>query len=172
MTLDNFLTLAPVNSAATLHCPEHFIDQAQRWFTLAITNNFTRGRKSLYVIACCHYIACRIDYANRLLGRPPDQLFHFTPDVPENSDCFPAVRAIESEISSLINDQSSSAIVKEPTLSLKAFSRTTLTILTTSTTTGKFRAPSLTTRKSISKPGNVSGPSSIKTGPAIRRSRG
>ncbi|KAA8896022.1 cyclin-like protein [Sphaerosporella brunnea] len=53
--------------AVILHCPEHFIDQAQRWFTLAITNNFTRGRKSQYVIACCLYIACRMERSSHML---------------------------------------------------------------------------------------------------------
>jgi transcription factor IIIB subunit 2 len=53
--------------AAILNCPEHYVDQAQRWFTLAVTNNFTKGRKSQYVVACCLYIACRMEKSSHML---------------------------------------------------------------------------------------------------------
>jgi transcription factor IIIB subunit 2 len=53
--------------AAILNCPDHYVDQAQRWFTLAVTNNFTKGRKSQYVVACCLYIACRMEKSSHML---------------------------------------------------------------------------------------------------------
>ncbi|KAF8540413.1 cyclin-like protein [Trichophaea hybrida] len=53
--------------AAVLNCPDHFSDAAQRWYTLAITNNFTHGRKAQYVVACCLYIVCRLEKSSHML---------------------------------------------------------------------------------------------------------
>jgi transcription factor IIIB subunit 2 len=53
--------------ASILNCPDHYVDQAQRWYTLAVTNNFTKGRKSRYVVACCLYIACRMEKSSHML---------------------------------------------------------------------------------------------------------
>ena len=50
-----------------LHCPDHFSDAAQRWYTLAFTNNFTKGRKAQYVVACCLYIVCRLEKSSHML---------------------------------------------------------------------------------------------------------
>ncbi|KAJ9111562.1 hypothetical protein QFC20_002537 [Naganishia adeliensis] len=49
-------------------------DAASRWFNLAVTYEFTKGRKQQYVIAACLYIACRkakndvmlIDFSDKL----------------------------------------------------------------------------------------------------------
>ncbi|TGZ84785.1 BRF1-domain-containing protein [Ascodesmis nigricans] len=53
--------------AAVLNCPDFYTEAAQRWFTLAVTNNFTKGRKSRYVTACCLYIACRMEKSSHML---------------------------------------------------------------------------------------------------------
>lgn len=53
--------------AAVLNCPDYFAEAAQRWYTLAVTNNFTKGRKSQYVVACCLYIACRQEKSSHML---------------------------------------------------------------------------------------------------------
>jgi transcription factor IIIB subunit 2 len=50
-----------------LNCPEYYAETAQRWYTLAITNNFTKGRKAQYVVACCLYIACRLEKSSHML---------------------------------------------------------------------------------------------------------
>jgi transcription factor IIIB subunit 2 len=49
-------------------------DTAARWYNLAVTQGFTKGRKANYVIAACLYIACRkaknpamlIDFSDKL----------------------------------------------------------------------------------------------------------
>ncbi|TGZ84133.1 BRF1-domain-containing protein [Ascodesmis nigricans] len=53
--------------AAVLNCPDFYAEAAQRWFTLAVTNNFTKGRKARYVTACCLYIACRMEKSSHML---------------------------------------------------------------------------------------------------------
>ncbi|PUU74970.1 hypothetical protein B9Z19DRAFT_1103203 [Tuber borchii] len=50
-----------VQLAGAINCPEHFADHAQRWFTLSVTYNFNRGRKTQFVVACCLYIVCRFE---------------------------------------------------------------------------------------------------------------
>ncbi|CUS07719.1 unnamed protein product [Tuber aestivum] len=50
-----------VQLAGAVNCPEHFADHAQRWFTLSVTHNFNRGRKTQFVVACCLYIVCRLE---------------------------------------------------------------------------------------------------------------
>ncbi|KAJ2331284.1 transcription factor TFIIIB subunit brf1, partial [Coemansia sp. RSA 2673] len=42
--------------ATPMGLSEHYVDSAQRYFTLALNLNFTRGRKSSYVAAACLYI--------------------------------------------------------------------------------------------------------------------
>ncbi|KAI5819325.1 cyclin-like protein [Pyronema omphalodes] len=56
-----------VQLAAVLNCPDHFVEQAQRYYTLALTNNFTKGRKSQYVVACALYISCRVNKSSHML---------------------------------------------------------------------------------------------------------
>ncbi|KAH0608256.1 uncharacterized protein H6S33_002308 [Morchella sextelata] len=56
-----------VQLAEALKCPSHYVDTAQRWFTLAVTNNFTKGRKTQYVIASCLYISCRNEKSSHML---------------------------------------------------------------------------------------------------------
>ncbi|KAJ3249053.1 transcription factor TFIIIB subunit brf1 [Chytriomyces hyalinus] len=43
------------------------IEQAQRYFNLAIVQNFTKGRKSNSVAAACLYIICRIEKTSHML---------------------------------------------------------------------------------------------------------
>jgi transcription factor IIIB subunit 2 len=38
---------------------DSFVDQAVQWYKLALTHNFTQGRKQGHVIAACLYIVCR-----------------------------------------------------------------------------------------------------------------
>ncbi|KAG0131303.1 cyclin-like protein [Tuber indicum] len=56
-----------VELAGAVNCPEHFADHAQRWFTLSVTHNFNRGRKTQFVIACCLYIVCRLEKSSHML---------------------------------------------------------------------------------------------------------
>ncbi|KAL7275085.1 transcription factor TFIIIB subunit brf1 [Rhizina undulata] len=56
-----------IQLGSALHCPEHFADAAQRWFTLAVTNNFTKGRRTQYVVACCLYVVCRQNKSSHML---------------------------------------------------------------------------------------------------------
>ncbi|KAJ2515221.1 transcription factor TFIIIB subunit brf1 [Coemansia sp. RSA 1939] len=53
--------------ATALNLSEHYIDSAQRYFTLALNQNFSRGRRSLYVSAACLYIVCRIEKNSQML---------------------------------------------------------------------------------------------------------
>ena len=36
-------------------------------YTLAVSNNFTKGRKAQYVVACCLYISCRMEKSSHML---------------------------------------------------------------------------------------------------------
>ncbi|PWW76852.1 BRF1-domain-containing protein [Tuber magnatum] len=56
-----------VQLAGAVNCPEHFADHAQRWFTLSVTHNFNRGRKTQFVVACCLYIVCRLEKSSHML---------------------------------------------------------------------------------------------------------
>ncbi|RPA89870.1 cyclin-like protein [Choiromyces venosus 120613-1] len=56
-----------VELAGAVNCPEHFSDHAQRWFTLSVTHNFNRGRKTQFVVACCLYIVCRLEKSSHML---------------------------------------------------------------------------------------------------------
>ena len=42
-------------------------DSALRFYTLALNNNFTRGRRVLYVVAACVYIVCRLEKKEQML---------------------------------------------------------------------------------------------------------
>ncbi|KAK6509845.1 transcription factor TFIIIB subunit brf1 [Arthrobotrys musiformis] len=52
-------------SALTVH--DRFVETAARYFTLAVTHNFIQGRKTQHVVACCLYIACRLDKSAHML---------------------------------------------------------------------------------------------------------
>ncbi|KAJ2473017.1 transcription factor TFIIIB subunit brf1 [Coemansia sp. RSA 2322] len=53
--------------ATPMGLSEHYVDSAQRYFTLALNLNFTRGRKSSYVAAACLYIVCRMEKNSQML---------------------------------------------------------------------------------------------------------
>ncbi|KAG0266606.1 transcription factor TFIIIB subunit brf1 [Mortierella polycephala] len=53
--------------AVALKLNEHHAEVAQRYFNLAITNNFIQGRRSEHVVACCLYIVCRIEKTTHML---------------------------------------------------------------------------------------------------------
>jgi transcription initiation factor TFIIIB Brf1 subunit/transcription initiation factor TFIIB len=53
--------------AVALKLNEHHADVAQRYFNLAITNNFIQGRRSEHVVACCLYIVCRMEKTTHML---------------------------------------------------------------------------------------------------------
>lgn len=65
-----------------LSLAERVCDSAQRTYTLAVANQFTRGRRTEYVAAACLYVACRlektthmlIDFSDFLHVRPPFSL--------------------------------------------------------------------------------------------------
>lgn len=45
--------------AAALRISEAVSDSGERFYALAVQNEFIRGRKSVYVVAACLYAACR-----------------------------------------------------------------------------------------------------------------
>ncbi|KAF9164029.1 transcription factor TFIIIB subunit brf1 [Mortierella sp. AD010] len=53
--------------AVALKLNENHAEAAQRYFNLAITNNFIQGRRSEHVVACCLYIVCRIEKTTHML---------------------------------------------------------------------------------------------------------
>ncbi|KAJ2721760.1 transcription factor TFIIIB subunit brf1 [Coemansia sp. Benny D115] len=53
--------------ATALSLSEHLVDTAQRYFTLALNLNFTRGRRSIYVSTACLYAACRHEKGSQML---------------------------------------------------------------------------------------------------------
>lgn len=53
--------------ATALGLSEHYIDSAQRYFTLALNHGFTRGRRSVYVASACLYIVCRMEKNSQML---------------------------------------------------------------------------------------------------------
>ena len=53
--------------AAALSIPESYTEPASRWFTLALTNGFTHGRRTQYVVACCLYAICRKEKSSHML---------------------------------------------------------------------------------------------------------
>jgi transcription initiation factor TFIIIB Brf1 subunit/transcription initiation factor TFIIB len=56
-----------VRLASVLQCPEYYAETAARTFTLALSYNFTKGRKTQYVIACCLYMTCRQEKSSHML---------------------------------------------------------------------------------------------------------
>ncbi|KAK4055952.1 transcription factor TFIIIB subunit brf1 [Microbotryomycetes sp. JL221] len=53
--------------AYALRLPERLSDAALRYFNLAVNMNFTRGRRTMYVVAACLYCACRMDKTHHML---------------------------------------------------------------------------------------------------------
>ncbi|KAF3923203.1 hypothetical protein ABW20_dc0109915 [Dactylellina cionopaga] len=53
--------------ASALSVHDRFVETASRYFTLAVTHNFIQGRKTQHVVACCLYIACRLDKSAHML---------------------------------------------------------------------------------------------------------
>ncbi|KAK6531677.1 transcription factor TFIIIB subunit brf1 [Orbilia ellipsospora] len=53
--------------ASALSVHDRFVETAARYFTLAVTHNFIQGRKTQHVVACCLYIACRLDKSAHML---------------------------------------------------------------------------------------------------------
>ncbi|QRV81271.1 transcription initiation factor IIB [Ceratobasidium sp. AG-Ba] len=53
--------------ASALHLSENISDMAQRYYNLAISHRFIKGRKSEYVAAVCLYIACRSSKTRHML---------------------------------------------------------------------------------------------------------
>lgn len=57
-----------VNALANaMRLPERLAEQGVRYFTLAVANNFIRGRRSQYVVATCLYIVCRFEKTSHML---------------------------------------------------------------------------------------------------------
>ncbi|KAK7207294.1 Brf1-like TBP-binding domain-containing protein [Myxozyma melibiosi] len=56
-----------MNLANFLSLPEFVGDAANRWFQLAVTQNFVQGRRSQYVVAACLYVACRQQQTTHML---------------------------------------------------------------------------------------------------------
>ncbi|KAK9898175.1 BRF1-domain-containing protein [Cystobasidium minutum MCA 4210] len=50
-----------------LKLPDRFTDQAQRFYSLALNNNFVRGRRTNYVVSACLYIVCRMEKTSHML---------------------------------------------------------------------------------------------------------
>jgi len=53
--------------ATALRLSDHLMEAAQRYFNLAITNNFIQGRKTQLVVAACLYIVCRTERTSHML---------------------------------------------------------------------------------------------------------
>ncbi|KAH7333923.1 cyclin-like protein [Rhizoctonia solani] len=53
--------------SSALHLGEHIVEKAQRYYNLAISHRFIKGRKSEYVAAVCLYIACRTSGTRHML---------------------------------------------------------------------------------------------------------
>lgn len=68
--------------ANSLRLSEHYVSMAERYYNLALTHKFTRGRKVSHVAAACMYIACRyektshmlIDFSDALQVLPPSSI--------------------------------------------------------------------------------------------------
>ncbi|KAJ8101811.1 Brf1-like TBP-binding domain-containing protein [Lipomyces tetrasporus] len=56
-----------MNLAHALKLPEFIGEAANRWFQLAVTQNFVQGRRSQYVVAACLYVACRQQETTHML---------------------------------------------------------------------------------------------------------
>ncbi|KAJ3085738.1 transcription factor TFIIIB subunit brf1 [Quaeritorhiza haematococci] len=55
------------NLASSLRINQRHIDAAQRYFNLAVSNNFTKGRRSMHVVAACLYAVCRLEKTSHML---------------------------------------------------------------------------------------------------------
>ena len=53
--------------AVALKISEATSETGERFFNLAVTNEFIRGRKSTYVVASCLYAACRMKKDSHML---------------------------------------------------------------------------------------------------------
>ncbi|CAE7159831.1 unnamed protein product [Rhizoctonia solani] len=53
--------------SSALHLGEHIMEKAQRYYNLAISHRFIKGRRSEYVAAVCLYIACRTSGTRHML---------------------------------------------------------------------------------------------------------
>ncbi|KAL1925245.1 uncharacterized protein VTP21DRAFT_128 [Calcarisporiella thermophila] len=56
-----------VELATALRLPERYQESAQRYFNLAVSNNFTKGRRMQNVIAVCLYTVCRMEKSSHML---------------------------------------------------------------------------------------------------------
>ncbi|KAK9451237.1 Brf1-like TBP-binding domain-containing protein [Limtongia smithiae] len=56
-----------MNLAHVLNLAEYVGEAGNRWFQLAVTQNFVQGRKSQYVVAACLYVACRQEKTTHML---------------------------------------------------------------------------------------------------------
>ncbi|KAI9473851.1 MAG: hypothetical protein EXX96DRAFT_528798 [Benjaminiella poitrasii] len=55
------------NIAHAIGLPERYRESAQRYYNLAVVNQFTRGRKSDHVAATCLYCVCRTEKSSHML---------------------------------------------------------------------------------------------------------
>ncbi|KAK4704857.1 transcription factor IIIB 90 kDa subunit, partial [Phenoliferia sp. Uapishka_3] len=53
--------------AVALRLPDRLADAGQRYFNLAVNMNFTKGRRTQYVVAACLYSACRMEKTSHML---------------------------------------------------------------------------------------------------------
>lgn len=53
--------------ALALGLGEHHIEQAHRWYSLALQHHFTRGRRATHIISACLYIVCRMEKTPHML---------------------------------------------------------------------------------------------------------
>ena len=104
--------------ALLLNLGQGLADAASRWFNLAVTYEFTKGRKQQYVIAACLYIACRkakndvmlIDFSDKLAVGPRVRVFGLATDSSIRSTSLNWVAHISSSYESSILRISRSSI--------------------------------------------------------------
>ena len=53
--------------AHALKLPERYQEAAMRFYNLALTNNFTKGRRTEVVAAVCLYVVCRQEKSSQML---------------------------------------------------------------------------------------------------------
>ncbi|KAG5357277.1 Transcription factor IIIB 60 kDa subunit [Yarrowia sp. C11] len=61
--------------AGAMDIPPHIVEKAHRYFVLAVTKNFVKGRRSQYVVSACLYVACRRELRHEMLIDFADKLF-------------------------------------------------------------------------------------------------
>ena len=59
--------ISEIASQPQIRMVERHIQAAQRFFNLAVINNFTKGRKANCVVAACLYIVCRTEKTAHML---------------------------------------------------------------------------------------------------------